>query len=178
MESNQRSSFPLSVDLDFLIGQGRPSSVFGVAKVPDARSVAPERCQRGHAGWLQHLHGAIVARLDVGRLQIVVDDTVLVRRVEGVGDLRRDEKGFTDRHRFAGTALAHGIVRVDGSSTSRTQGADSQSNSWSRPGPNASTARSVEAAASSSASTSTPWHLDENGVRSIEPLVSMYTTPW
>ena len=39
---------------------------------------------------VQHLHGAVLADLDVRGLQIPMDDTGLVGRFEGFGDLLGD----------------------------------------------------------------------------------------
>ena len=44
------------------------------------------------------------AHLDVGRLEIAVDDAVLVCRFEGIGDLARQRQGLVDRH-AAGCAV-------------------------------------------------------------------------
>jgi hypothetical protein len=40
------------------------------------------------------VHGAVLSHLDVGRLQIAMDDVLLVRRFERVGDLSCDRQGF------------------------------------------------------------------------------------
>ena len=45
---------------------------------------------------VQHLHGAVFPHLDVGRLQIAMDDALLVRRFERGGDLPRDRQRFVD----------------------------------------------------------------------------------
>ena len=47
---------------------------------------------------VEHLHRAVGADLDVGRLQVAVDDPLLVRRLERFGDLPRDRQRFIDRH--------------------------------------------------------------------------------
>ena len=39
---------------------------------------------------VEHLHGAVCADFDIGRLQIPVDDPLFVRRLERLGDLGRD----------------------------------------------------------------------------------------
>ena len=41
---------------------------------------------------IEHLHGAVGRDLDVGRLQIPVDDPSLMRRVERISNLFRDPK--------------------------------------------------------------------------------------
>jgi len=46
---------------------------------------------------VQHLHRAVGSHLHVGRLQIAVDDALLVRRLERIGNLLRDREGLVDR---------------------------------------------------------------------------------
>ena len=46
---------------------------------------------------VEHLHDAVGRDLDVGRLQIAMDDALLVRRFERVGDLPRDGQRLADR---------------------------------------------------------------------------------
>ena len=48
---------------------------------------------------VQHLHRAVLANLDVGGLQIAMDDPLLVRGFERLGDLLRDRQRFVDRDR-------------------------------------------------------------------------------
>ena len=48
---------------------------------------------------VEHLDGPIRAQLDVGRLQIAMDDALLVRGLQGVGDLSRDIDRLVDRQR-------------------------------------------------------------------------------
>ena len=48
---------------------------------------------------VQHLHRAVVAHLDVGRLEIAVNDAALVRGFQRLGNLSRDRQGFIDRDR-------------------------------------------------------------------------------
>ena len=43
--------------------------------------------QRFRQPEVQHLHTAIVGELDVGRLQVAMDDSLLVRRIQRIGDL-------------------------------------------------------------------------------------------
>ena len=50
---------------------------------------------------VQHLHRAIGPHLDVGRLEIAMDDAQFVRRFKCVGNLLRDRQGFGDRDRAA-----------------------------------------------------------------------------
>ena len=46
---------------------------------------------------VQHLHGAVGSNHDVGRLQVAMHDSPLVRGVEGEGDLAGDGHGFVHR---------------------------------------------------------------------------------
>ena len=48
---------------------------------------------------VEHLDGAVLPYLDVGRLQIAVDDPLVVRRFQGLGDLLRDRQCFVERDR-------------------------------------------------------------------------------
>ena len=53
---------------------------------------------------VQHLHCAIGSHLDVGRLQIAVDDAVIVGSFERLGDLAGDAEHLVQRKRPAGDA--------------------------------------------------------------------------
>jgi hypothetical protein len=48
---------------------------------------------------VQHLHRAVRAHLDVGRLEIAMDDALIVRGFERIGDLSRDRADVGERHR-------------------------------------------------------------------------------
>ena len=48
---------------------------------------------------VEHLHGAVVANLHVRRLQIAMDDPLLMCRFERFGNLLRDGEGFVNRQR-------------------------------------------------------------------------------
>ena len=48
---------------------------------------------------VEHLHGAVVAHLDVGGLQIAMDDALLVRGFERFCDLLRDRERLVERNR-------------------------------------------------------------------------------
>jgi hypothetical protein len=48
---------------------------------------------------VQYLDGAVAAHLDVGGLQIAVDDALLVCRFERLDELSGDGQRFFDRHR-------------------------------------------------------------------------------
>ena len=54
---------------------------------------------------VEHLGDTIGAKLDVGRLEVAVDDPLLVRGFERLGDLPRDGQGLIERDRAAGDAL-------------------------------------------------------------------------
>ena len=45
---------------------------------------------------IEHLHGAVLAHLDVRGLQIAMDDALFVRGFEGFGDLPRNEQRLVD----------------------------------------------------------------------------------
>jgi hypothetical protein len=47
---------------------------------------------------VEHFHRAVLADFDVGGLQIAMNDALLMRRLEGLGDLSCDGQGFIDRH--------------------------------------------------------------------------------
>ena len=50
---------------------------------------------------VEHLHLAVRRELDVGGLQVAVDDALLVRLLERLGDLLRDRERLVDRDRAA-----------------------------------------------------------------------------
>jgi hypothetical protein len=54
---------------------------------------------------IEHLHGAVVAHLDIGGLQIAVNDAALVSLFDGVRDLARDAERLLHRQRAAADAL-------------------------------------------------------------------------
>ena len=47
---------------------------------------------------VEHLHRAVGAQLDVGGLQVAVDDAVLVRRLERLGNLPGDRQRLVEGH--------------------------------------------------------------------------------
>ncbi len=55
---------------------------------------------------IQYLHGAVRAHLDVLRLEVAMDDALLVRRLQRVGDLARDLQRIVERD--PGGALGSG----------------------------------------------------------------------
>ena len=63
------------------------------------------RLQRLRQSEVQHLHDAIGSQLDVGGLQVAVDDALLVRGFEGFGDLLGDGERFINRNRTLGDAI-------------------------------------------------------------------------
>ena len=67
-----------------------------VIAVPQPRRSWPvERLRQPE---VQHLHRAVLANLDVGWLQVPMDDPLLVRRFERLGDLRRHRQRLVDRN--------------------------------------------------------------------------------
>ena len=56
----------------------------------------PVRFERLRQPKVQHLHRAVVLDLDVGGLQVAVDDPLLVRRLQRIGDLFRDRQRLVD----------------------------------------------------------------------------------
>ena len=68
------------------------------ARQPAARARAGRAKRLGQAE-IQHLHRAVRPHLDVGRLQIAVDDPRLVRRFQRLGDLARDRQRLVQRDR-------------------------------------------------------------------------------
>ena len=57
----------------------------------------PRRLQRLRQPEVEDLHRAVRADHDVGGLEIAVDDVLLMRRFERIGDLLRDEQCLIDR---------------------------------------------------------------------------------
>ncbi len=68
----------------------------GAGSVPDHRLGQPE---------VEHLDLSLRRDLDVGRLQVPMDDASLVGRLQGLGDLERDPEGLLDRQGAAGDPL-------------------------------------------------------------------------
>ena len=74
----------------------RPADASSSATASDRRRrVARHRFRQAE---VEDLHDALGRDLDVGRLQIAVDDPFLVRRVERVRDLRRDRQRLVERN--------------------------------------------------------------------------------
>ena len=82
-----------------------------VGELRDARHDARPGPRLGETE-VEHLHGAVAAHLDVRGLEVAVNDPLLVRGFEGLGDLPRHRQGLVERHRAAGDALRQ-IVTVD-----------------------------------------------------------------
>jgi hypothetical protein len=57
---------------------------------------------------VEHLHGAVFAYLDVRGFQIAMDDALLVRSFECLGDLSCDGDGFVNGYRPAGQPVGDG----------------------------------------------------------------------
>ena len=76
----------------------------------DVRAVRLVR--RGQLGQaeVEHLDGAIGRDRDVGRLEIAMDDALLVRRGEGLGNLPRQGHGLVQRQRPAGDAVGQRLA--------------------------------------------------------------------
>ena len=68
--------------------------------------------RRGLSGFRQpeveHLHGAVRADFDVRRLQITMDDALLVRRLQRLGDLFRDQQCLVEWDRSAARSAETG----------------------------------------------------------------------
>jgi hypothetical protein len=62
---------------------------------------------------IEHLHHALRRDLDVGGLQVSVDDAPLVRRLDGFGELPRNVQRFVERPR-AGEILPLDELHHDG----------------------------------------------------------------
>ena len=90
--------------------------IAGVVIVGDMRHVraapSPRRLHRLRQPEVEHLHRAVGAHLDVRGLQIAMDDALLVRGFERVGDLLRDRQRFVERDRAARDALRQ-ILALD-----------------------------------------------------------------
>jgi len=80
----------------------RPASVpvrarvGGSREIRRRRSVGVSRHRLGEPE-VEHLDLAVRSQLDVGRLQVAVDDALLVRFLEGLGDLLRNDDRFVNR---------------------------------------------------------------------------------
>ena len=59
---------------------------------------------------VEHLHRAVGRDLDVRGLEIAVDDPLLVRRFERLGDLPRDRQRFVERNRPARDPLGERLA--------------------------------------------------------------------
>ena len=80
--------------------------IAGVVIVGDCDRLASRRrsrrrLHRFRQAEVEHLHRAVGADLDVGGLQIAVDDPLLVRRFERLRDLLRDRQRLVERDRAA-----------------------------------------------------------------------------
>ena len=75
--------------------------------------VGTSTCSAMNSRWLhrfrqaevEHLHRAVGADLDVRGFQVAMDDALLVRRFQRLGNLLRDRQRFVDRDRAARDAL-------------------------------------------------------------------------
>ena len=57
------------------------------------------RVQRLRQSKIQHLHRPVVLHLHVGRLEVAVDDALLMRRFQRLGDLLRNRQRLIQRYR-------------------------------------------------------------------------------
>ena len=78
---------------------------------------------------VEHLHRAVVADLDVGRLQIAMDDALLVRGFERLGDLLRDRQRFVERNRAARDPLRE-VLALDEFHDERRDASGCSSSPW------------------------------------------------
>jgi hypothetical protein len=62
---------------------------------------------------IEHLHGAVGAHLDVGGLEIAMDDALFVGSFEGIGDLFGDRDDVGGRHCAVARNDGREIVAVD-----------------------------------------------------------------
>ena len=79
-------------------GRGDGRRVHGVARRAD-RGLGAQRLGEAE---VEHLDGAVVADLDVGGLEVAMDDALLVRGLERLGDLAGDGQRLGQRDRAAG----------------------------------------------------------------------------
>ena len=78
----------------------------------DALEAGPDGLHRLRQPEVQHLHRAVWPKLDVRGFEVAVDDPLLVRGFERVGDLLRDRQRFVERDRAARQPLRQ-IVAFD-----------------------------------------------------------------
>ena len=86
------------------ITPSRVSSIVigGICERVASGALAPKHLRQAE---VEHLHGAVRRDLDVRRLQIAVDDALLVRRFERLRDLARDRECLLNRQRTPGQTL-------------------------------------------------------------------------
>ena len=71
----------------------------------DALGEAPSRLERLRQSEIQYLHHVVVSHFDVGRLQIAVNDAMLVCGFQSLGDLSGDFQCLVERHRPCGDTV-------------------------------------------------------------------------
>ena len=79
-----------------------PVIIAGDVMVGDAVASTPargHRFERLRQPEVEHLHRAVRPHLDVGGLQVAVDDALLVRGFERLGNLLRNRQRFIDGNR-------------------------------------------------------------------------------
>ena len=79
----------------------RPSRLPAPGSAGVAGDVALVRQRRLRQAEVEHLHRAGGGELDVRRLEIAVDDPLLVRGLERLGDLSREFERLVERQRSA-----------------------------------------------------------------------------
>ena len=94
-----------------------PVIIAGDVIVGDARDVSAGRprlrVRELRQPEVEHLHRAVGRDLDVRRLQIAMDDPLLVRRFERLGDLLRDRQRFVERNRLRARCDRASVVALD-----------------------------------------------------------------
>ena len=92
--------------------------------VPAVRGPASDELRQPE---IQHLHGAVGSHLDVGGLEIAMDDPLLVRRFERFRDLPRDRQRLIDRDRSMRDAVGERRPSTSSITSALTPSASSSS---------------------------------------------------
>jgi hypothetical protein len=58
---------------------------------------------------IEHLDDAVAAQLDIGRLQVAMDDPMVMSGVERVGDLTRNPQRFVEWNRSLRDSIGLGV---------------------------------------------------------------------
>ena len=94
----------------------------------DAATVAPVRLQRLGQPEVEHLDGAVGSHLDIRRLQVAVDDALLVCGFQRLGDLFRDRQASSNG--IAPRAMRCGRASPSTSSMTRARTPPDSSSPW------------------------------------------------